>query len=156
MREEIFAYGLRNPWRSSFDSATDMLFIGDVGGTSFEEINIGQSGANYGWPIAEGFERQSGLRQSDPRLPARRVGASITGGYVYRGETDGLNGQYFFADFTTGRLSTLRFDGASWVATDRTAQIHDRRRHDRCRRRRSARTRAAISISSTSTAKSSG
>ena len=49
--------------------------------------------------------------------------ASITGGYVYRGESDGLNGQYFFADFATGRLFTLRFDGTSWVATDRTAQI---------------------------------
>ena len=72
VREEIFAYGLRNPWRSSFDLATGTLFIGDVGSSQFEEVNIGQSGANYGWAIAEGIERQSRLRQSDPHLPARR------------------------------------------------------------------------------------
>src|SRR5687768_10045354 len=53
VREEIFAYGLRNPWRDSFDSATGTFFIGDVGGAAFEEINLGQNGANYGWPLAE-------------------------------------------------------------------------------------------------------
>jgi hypothetical protein len=51
------------------------------------------------------------------------VSAAVTGGYVYRGETDALQGHYFFADFTTGRLFTLRFDGTSWIATDRTAQV---------------------------------
>jgi glucose/arabinose dehydrogenase len=122
IREEIFAYGLRNPWRSSFDSATDMLFIGDVGLTSFEEVNIGQSGANYGWPIAEGFSANPAFVNPIHTYP-HGASASITGGYVYRGETDGLNGHYFFADFTTSRLSTLRFDGTSWIATDRTAQI---------------------------------
>ena len=121
-REEIFAYGLRNPWRSSFDSATGTFFIGDVGGSQFEEVNIGQSGANYGWPIAEGFSANPAFVNPIHAYP-HGVTASITGGYVYRGETDGLNGHYFFADFTTGRLLTLRFDGASWIATDRTAQV---------------------------------
>ena len=121
-REEIFAYGLRNPWRSSFDSATGTFFIGDVGGSLFEEVNIGQSGANYGWPIAEGVSANPAFVNPIHTYPHGAT-ASITGGYVYRGETDGLNGHYFFADFATGRLFTLRFDGTSWIATDRTAQI---------------------------------
>ena len=121
-REEIFAYGLRNPWRSSFDSATGTFFIGDVGGSLFEEVNIGQSGANYGWPIAEGVSANPAFVNPIHTYPHGAT-ASVTGGYVYRGETDGLNGHYFFADFATGRLFTLRFDGASWIATDRTAQI---------------------------------
>jgi glucose/arabinose dehydrogenase len=122
VREEIFAYGLRNPWRSSFDSATDTLFIGDVGLTSFEEVNIGQSGANYGWPIAEGFSANPAFVNPIHAYP-HGASASITGGYVYRGETDALQGHYFFTDFATAQLSTLRFDGTSWVATDRTAQV---------------------------------
>ena len=80
-REEIFAYGLRNPWRSSFDFATDMLFIGDVGGTQFEEVNIGQSGANYGWPIAEGFSANPAFVNPIHAYP-HGASASITGGYV--------------------------------------------------------------------------
>ncbi len=122
VREEIFAYGLRNPWRSSFDSAAGTLFIGDVGGGLFEEINIGQSGVNYGWPIAEGTSANPGFVNPVHTYP-HGAGASVTGGYVYRGESDGLNGQYFFADYIQERLFTLRFDGAGWVATERTGQI---------------------------------
>jgi hypothetical protein len=122
VREEIFAYGLRNPWRSSFDSAAGTLFIGDVGGGLFEEINIGQSGVNYGWPIAEGTSANPSFVNPVHTYP-HGAGASVTGGYVYRGESDGLNGQYFFADYIQKRLFTLRFDGASWVATERTGQI---------------------------------
>ncbi len=122
VRPEIFALGLRNPWRSSFDSATGTLFIGDVGGSSFEEVNIGQKGANYGWPIAEGANGAPTF--VDPLYTyAHGSGASITGGYVYRGESDGLNGQYFFADFVQNKVFTLRFNGTSWVATERTSQI---------------------------------
>ena len=72
VRDEILAYGLRNPWRASFDPATGKFFIGNVGGASFEEINLGQKGANYGWPNAEGVAQQSELRRSDLRLSARR------------------------------------------------------------------------------------
>ncbi len=122
VREEIFAYGLRNPWRASFDSATGTFFVGDVGGAAFEEINLGESGANYGWPIAEGTSANPAFVNPIHAYP-HGASASVTGGYVYRGETDGLNGHYFFADFTTGRLFTLRFDGSNWVATDRTSQL---------------------------------
>ena len=122
VREEIFAYGLRNPWRPSFDSATGQFFIADVGGSSFEEINLGASGANYGWPLAEGPSNNPAFTNPIHAYP-HGVTASITGGYVYRGESDGLQGQYFFADFQRGTVSTLRFDGSNWIATDRTAQI---------------------------------
>jgi len=122
VRGEIFAYGLRNPWRDSFDSATGALFIGNVGGNQFEEINLGQKGANYGWPIVEGFSANPAFTNPIYAYP-HGAGASVTGGYVYRGESDGLNGQYFFADFIQNTISTLRFDGANWVATDRTSQV---------------------------------
>ena len=122
VREEIWAYGLRNPWRASFDHATDNLFIGNVGAASFEEINLGQNGANYGWPNVEGVANNPSFVDPIFAYP-HGAGASVTGGYVYRGESDGLNGQYFFADFVQGTVSTLRFNGANWVATDRTAQI---------------------------------
>ena len=122
VRGEIWAYGLRNPWRDSFDQATGNLFIGNVGGSAFEEINLGQKGANYGWPNVEGVANDPNFVDPIFAYP-HGGGASITGGYVYRGESDGLNGQYFFADFVQNTVSTLRFDGANWVATDRTSQI---------------------------------
>ena len=122
VREEIFAFGLRNPWRASFDSATGNLFIGNVGAASFEEINLGQKSANYGWPIVEGTSGNPAFTNPIFTYP-HGSGASVTGGYVYRGESDGLNGQYFFADFVQDTISTLRFDGSNWVATNRTAQI---------------------------------
>jgi glucose/arabinose dehydrogenase len=122
VRAEIFALGLRNPWRASFDSATGALFIGNVGETSFEEINLGQKGANYGWPNVEGTSANPAFVDPIYAYP-HGAGASVTGGYVYRGESDGLNGQYFFADFVQNKVFTLRFDGSSWIATDRTSQI---------------------------------
>ena len=122
VRGEIWAFGLRNPWRDSFDSATGQLFIGNVGAVSFEEINLGQKGANYGWPIVEGTGANPAFVNPIHTYP-HGGGASVTGGYVYRGESDGLQGQYFFADFIQNTVSTLRFDGANWVATNRTAQI---------------------------------
>ena len=122
VREEIWANGLRNPWRASFDQATEKLFIGNVGGSAFEEINLGQAGANYGWPNVEGIANNPSFVDPIFAYP-HGSGASVTGGYVYRGESDGLNGQYFFADFVQSKVFTLRFDGANWVATDRTSQI---------------------------------
>jgi len=122
-RPEIFADGLRNPWRPSFDSASGKLFIADVGENTIEEVNIGQKGANYGWPNAEGPSSNPAF--TNPiAFYNHTVGQSITGGYVYNGESDGLNGQYFFADFVRGKLFTLRFDGTNWITTERTSQLH--------------------------------
>ena len=121
-RPEIFALGLRNPWRPSFDSASGKLFIADVGENTIEEINLGQKGANYGWPSAEGPSVNQAF--TNPiAFYNHGVGQSITGGYVYNGESDGLNGQYFFADFTTHKLFTLRFDSTNWISTERTSQV---------------------------------
>jgi Ca2+-binding RTX toxin-like protein len=128
--DEIYALGLRNPWRPSFDRALGDFYIADVGNTQYEEIDIGQKGANYGWPVFEGpVVFQGGTPTGGSAVPPiyfydHSVGHSITGGYVYRGEGEALQGQYFFADFVQGKLFTLRFDGSAWVATDRTSQIH--------------------------------
>jgi len=121
-RPEIFALGLRNPWRASFDSASGALFIGDVGENTIEEINLGQKGANYGWPNSEGPSSNPAF-VNPIAFYGRSVGNSVTGGYVYNGESDGLNGQYFYTDFGSHRLFTLRFDGANWISTDRTSQV---------------------------------
>src|SRR6478672_2889251 len=128
--DEIFAFGLRNPWRDSFDRALGTFYIADVGQDHWEEIDIGQKGANYGWNTLEGPDLFPG---GDPLTggPAvapiyaydHTVGHSITGGYVYRGEGEALQGQYFFADFIQNKVFTLRFNGSSWVATERTSQI---------------------------------
>jgi glucose/arabinose dehydrogenase len=134
-RGEIFALGLRNPWRPSFDQATGTFYIADVGQDTWEEIDIGQNGANYGWNHFEGPALYPGPpNPTDPISTGPVVApiysynhngtnASITGGYVYRGNGDALQGQYFFADFVQGTVSTLRLDGSTWVATDRTSQI---------------------------------
>ena len=123
VRPEIFALGLRNPWRASFDSATGTFFIGNVGGSSFEEINLGQKRREL--RLADRRRDELPIRLSPIRSYTypHGSGASVTGGYVYRGESDGLNGQYFFADFVQNKVFTLRFDGTNWVATDRTSQI---------------------------------
>jgi Ca2+-binding RTX toxin-like protein len=127
--DEIYAIGLRNPWRPSFDRGLGDFYIADVGNTQYEEIDIGQKGANYGWPVFEGpIVFLGGTPTGGSAVPPiysydHSVGQSITGGYVYRGEGEALQGQYFFADFVQGKVFTLRFDGTSWVATDRTSQI---------------------------------
>ena len=129
---EIHALGLRNPFRDSFDRGLGTLYIADVGQNVWEEIDLGASGANYGWPRFEGpdnFNTGVVLGPGTPTVPIHSYshngnGASITGGYVYRGSSEGLQGQYFFADFITGKISTLAFVGGSWVATDRTLQIN--------------------------------
>ena len=122
--------GLRNPWRPSFDRGTGDFYIADVGQGTWEEIDIGIKGANYGW---NAFEGPAAFPGGDPvsggtlTFPIysynHSVGQSITGGYVYRGPSDGLQGQYFFADFSQGKVWTLASSAASWVATERTSQI---------------------------------
>jgi glucose/arabinose dehydrogenase len=127
--DEIFALGLRNPWRPSFDRGLGDFYIADVGNTQYEEIDIGQKGANYGWPMFEGpVVLLGGTPTGGSAVPPiyyydHSVGQSITGGYVYRGEGEALQGQYFYADFVQGKIFTLQLAGGSWVATDRTLQI---------------------------------
>ena len=121
-RPEIWAYGLRNPFRFSFDRATGGLFIGDVGERAWEEIDFGpngQGGRNYGWHIMEGrhcFMPPSGCNKSGLRLPiheySHKVGNVVTGGYVYRGtDIPALVGTYVFTDFGSRDLWGLTRDG---------------------------------------------
>jgi len=120
--EEIWAYGFRNPWRFSFDPPTGRLWLGDVGEDSWEEINIVRKGRNYGWPRMEGNDCFSpsacdtaGLNIVPPLYTYPHIGsASITGGFVYRGPTiPSLVGKYIYADYITGDLSALSWDGVN-------------------------------------------
>jgi glucose/arabinose dehydrogenase len=118
-REEIYAYGMRNPYRFSFDAETGELWVADVGQSSREEINVVIKGGNYGWDIMEGslcFEPSSGCDTSGLELPVyeygRGEGRSITGGFVYRGtEAQELLGRYVYADFASGNIWSLAWDG---------------------------------------------
>ncbi|MDZ7269045.1 MAG: PQQ-dependent sugar dehydrogenase [candidate division KSB1 bacterium] len=120
-REEIFAWGFRNPWRFSFDPQTGWLWLADVGQNSREEIDIVEKGKNYGWRIMEGkncYDPPSGCNQSGLALPiwdyGRSSGASVTGGYVYRGtRVAPLVGAYIYGDFVSGRIWALRYDGVN-------------------------------------------
>ncbi|MBI1926737.1 PQQ-dependent sugar dehydrogenase, partial [Candidatus Poribacteria bacterium] len=122
-REEIYAYGLRNPWRFSFDPLTHWLWAADVGQNDYEEIDIIQSGENYGWNVMEGlhcFNPRFGCDTKGMELPIweydHRSGQSITGGFVYRGNNvPELRGAYIYADFVSGRLWSLRYDGINPV-----------------------------------------
>ena len=117
-RPEIWAYGLRNPWRFSFDSATGDLWVADVGQSDFEEVNLVHRGGNYGWNTMEGshcFLRED-CDPSGFELPVAEydhgLGCSVTGGYVYRGEAvPSLSGVYVYADFCSGRIWGLRQEG---------------------------------------------
>ncbi len=116
-REEIWAYGLRNPWKFSFDSLYGDLWAADVGQSNYEEIDLIQRGANYGWRTMEGthcFIPSTGCDQTDLELPVfeydHAEGCSITGGYVHRGRHNpGLYGAYVYADYCSGRIWALRY-----------------------------------------------
>ena len=118
-RAEIFAFGLRNPWRFSFDPATGWLWAGDVGEDAIEEVDIIEKGKNYGWNILEGtscFNPPAGCDTTGLILPVweytHSLGRSITGGFVYRGGSiPELAGAYIYADFVSGRIWELRYDG---------------------------------------------
>ena len=121
--DEIWATGLRNPWRIAFDPPAGKLYIADVGQNDFEEINVvdaGDAGLNYGWNILEGAEcfGSTGCDRSGLLLPAlvydHGEGCSVTGGFAYRGsELTELAGHYFFSDFCAGFLRSFRFDGST-------------------------------------------
>ncbi len=115
---EIFAWGLRNPWKFSFDSATGDLWAADVGQVSWEEVDLVVAGGNYGWREREGahcFNPSSGCSTAFDEPVAeypRSVGQSVTGGFVYRGSSiSSLFGWYVFGDFGSGRL--LGFEASS-------------------------------------------
>jgi glucose/arabinose dehydrogenase len=118
-REEIFAYGLRNPWRFSFDTATGWLWTADVGQNRVEEVDIIQGGGNYGWDIMEGdlcYNSTQGCNQTGLQQPiwtyVRDQGISVTGGFVYRGSSlTGLGGWYLYGDYGSGRIWALQYDG---------------------------------------------
>lgn len=113
-KPEIWAYGLRNPWRLSFDKSTNDMYIGDVGQDAWEEIDYQASnsrgGLNYGWKRREGTHTYQGSPASNETLPIYEYShadgnCSITGGYVYRGQAiPALQGAYLFADYCAGRL----------------------------------------------------
>jgi glucose/arabinose dehydrogenase len=118
---EIWAIGMRNPWRMSFDRAWHDLYIGDVGGGSWEEIDRQPPGApgglNYGWPIMEGRHCLAGSCTMTGYVPpiaeySHDLGCSVIGGYVYRGAVHPeLQGVYVFGDWCSGRIFTLDVEG---------------------------------------------
>jgi glucose/arabinose dehydrogenase len=122
---EVFAFGFRNPWRFSFDKANGTLFVGDVGQSAFEEIDIVTSGGNYGWNTMEGpncFDPPSGCNMTGLTPPifsyGRADGSTVIGGFVYRGtQIQGLPGAYIFTDFGNGRISALTGSGTNWTST---------------------------------------
>ena len=118
-RGEVWAYGLRNPWRFSFDRLTGDLWAADVGQWEYEEIDIVRPGLNYGWNVMEGsqcFSPRAGCVRAGLELPVAEydhdLGCSITGGYVYRGaRLPSLSGAYVYGDYCSGRIWALRADG---------------------------------------------
>jgi glucose/arabinose dehydrogenase len=122
-RPEIWAFGLRNPWRFSFDRATGRLFLADVGQNRWEEIDLIEKGGNYGWRIMEGahcFDPPEGCVRAGLQMPIAEyptsLGCAVTGGYVYRGSRiRHLVGRYLFADYCGGQLWSLRESGGRWV-----------------------------------------
>jgi glucose/arabinose dehydrogenase len=119
-RPEVWAYGLRNPWRFSFDRETGDLYIADVGQNQFEEVNAVRGagrGLNYGWNVMEGghcFEPSDGCDRSGLTLPVTEFdhgdGCSVTGGFVYRGSAiSDLRGTYLFSDYCSGFVRGFRF-----------------------------------------------
>ncbi len=140
--DEIFAYGLRNPWRAAFDRSVGHLYIADVGQNAWEEIDFipvgSPGGQNFGWRCMEGnhctglsgctcsLNCPSGSGLTCPIYEyGHALGVSITGGYVYRGcAIPDLKGYYFFADYQSGRIWSFRYNGVSVSAfEERTAEL---------------------------------
>ncbi len=121
VREEIWAYGLRNPWRMSFDPLSGDLWAGDVGQSMREEIDLIKKGGNYGWRLMEGTLCYNPSNNCQPPgvdlikpiyEHPRAEAASITGGYVYRGKAiPSLYGAYVYGDYVTGNIWAMRYDG---------------------------------------------
>jgi hypothetical protein len=128
-RGEIWATGVRNPWRFAFDAG--LLYLADVGQNAWEEVNVvpaGQAGLNYGWNVMEGahcFSPSTGCSQAGLVIPALEYpheggACSVTGGFVYRGsDMPSLQGRYFYGDYCAGWIRSFRYAGGQ--ATDRRA-----------------------------------
>jgi glucose/arabinose dehydrogenase len=124
IRPEIWAYGLRNPWRFSFDSPSGDLYIADVGQDTYEEIDVQPSqdrgGENYGWNFMEGFhvyrsQAPSGLTPPVAEYDHSGGNCSVTGGYVYRGAAlPQILGMYVFGDYCSGRIWLLERGAQGW------------------------------------------
>jgi glucose/arabinose dehydrogenase len=123
---EIYAFGLRNPWRIAFDKETGLLWAGDVGQELWEEVVLVTKGGNYGWSTREGSHafgnRPPVEGVSAPIEPVweydHQIGKSITGGRVYRSSRVGdLTGKYLYADYVTGKIWALSYDPATGKAT---------------------------------------
>jgi glucose/arabinose dehydrogenase len=118
-RGEVYAFGLRNPWRFSFDRATGALWLADVGQDDWEEVDVIEAGVNYGWKRREGTHCYPPGTSScagpfrDPVVEySHAEGASITGGYVYRGTAvPQLVGQYVYGDFGSGHIWAIPAGG---------------------------------------------
>jgi glucose/arabinose dehydrogenase len=137
-RWQVYAYGLRNPWRFSFDRANGDLYIGDVGQDSWEEIDYRPRSAtgltNYGWSAYEGLVTYNPSRLNHSGALVRPVqvyshsggNCSVTGGYVYRGSAvPSARGRYFYGDYCTGEISSLRISGGRAVDNRREASRID-------------------------------
>jgi len=121
---EIWAYGLRNPWRFSFDRETDDMYIGDVGQNNWEEIDFVSAGApggiNFGWNYFEGNHAYEGTPPQDAQLVppvaeySHSQGCSVTGGYVYRGSMPEWNGIYLYGDYCSGIVWGLIRSNGGW------------------------------------------
>ena len=128
IKDEIWAYGLRNPWRMSFDSLNNNLWLGDVGQNSYEEINIIVSGGNYGWNVMEGFhcyKPKNDCIQSELELPVYEYetgeegNCSVVGGFVYKGsKLPQLTKSYIFGDYCSGKIWTLKYDNEGKIKVD--------------------------------------
>jgi glucose/arabinose dehydrogenase len=131
-RGEIWAYGLRNPWRFSFDMAGAALWLADVGQNNREEVDVITKGGNYGWAIMEGAECLGGGTNCpreglvSPVVDYSSTGAdcSITGGFVYRGSrVAGLQGAYVYGDYCTGRIWGVRTDAQFALSEQRELAV---------------------------------
>ena len=131
---EIWAYGLRNPFRASFDKLTGALWIGDVGFNTRDEVNFlpatAQGGTNFGWPVREGngCDPQGNCGLSTPTgftnpifdipIPARPGGSAIIGGIVYRGPISSLIGLYFYADYVNKTIKSFQYDPLTGIVSN--------------------------------------
>ena len=134
-REEIFAYGMRNPWRFSFDKETGLLWAADVGQEKYEEIDIIKNGGNYGWRLMEADKcfKPEDCNPSGLELPiftyahGGETGISITGGYVCHDKNlPNLAGKYIYGDFGTGNIWALSYNGTKVVSNNKLTQLEDR------------------------------